>query len=428
MKEWTVPETCLLGVATAGAQYEGHNPACNWIHWGREGRIDDYTQPEVLVDHYHRQAEDLELVKALGAQVYRLSIEWSRVEPERGKFSQEGIDFYRRELEGLRALGVVPMVTLHHFAHPQWFEEMGQWTREESVELFCIYVQKVLDELGHLIDEWIPINEPNVFVNDTFMDGKYPPGAKNDVMNYFKAGKNLVLAHQKAYAMIHKHRTVNGFTGTKVGTAIHVAYFVAPEDFFGEATRAFMNYAFHDLFFRGMVEGVLSFPWGFLGEKTDEAKCADFLGINYYSRHFIVRSMNPATLFGKETFREGMQDHEMSDLGWEIYPQGLTEICRKYYERYKLPIVISENGIADRADVKRMDFIRNHLKEVVRLTQEGIEVTRYCHWTFLDNLEWNEGFGPKFGLIAVDGKTLDREPRESFYRYAEICKTHRFEG
>lgn len=181
-----------------------------------------------------------------------------------------------------------------------------------------------------------------------------------------------------------------------------------------------MDYSFHSLFLRGMVEGRLSFPVG-SGHPRGKGLFCDFIGINYYSRHLIHSSLNPATLFGEVRVEENLPDDRLNDLGWEIYPEGLYRTVGKTFEKYGLPVYITENGIPDARDAKRARFIYDHMAQIRKLLDEGVDVRRYYHWSLLDNLEWNDGYGPRFGLIEVDYETQERRIRKSGRFYGELC-------
>lgn len=422
MKPITLPKDLLFGSATAATQIEGGDVNSNWYHWSLKGRIANNESSIVAADHYNRYKEDTALMKEMNHEIYRLSIEWSRIEPQEGVWSEEGIKHYQDEIKGLLESGIQPLVTLHHFSHPQWFEEKGQWTNKKSVMYFMRFAKKIIEAIGDQVNEYCTINEPNVFVTDTYMDGKYPPGHTDDIISYFKASKNMILAHLKTYKMIHQLRRKMGYKDTRVGIALHIAYLeVNGSNIVTKLSKKLMNYSFHKLFLNGMVEGRLTFPIG-VGYPEGKAVYCDFMGINYYSRHLIHSSKNPAMLFGEVKVEENLPDDKRNDLGWEIYPEGLYKVLKANYDQYKLPIYITENGIPDATDSKRAKFIYDHMVEMSKLIDEGVDIRRYYHWSLLDNMEWNEGYGPRFGLIEVNYETLERRIRKSGKFYAEICK------
>ena len=422
MKEIQLPDSMLFGSATAATQIEGGDTNSNWYHWSLEGKIANGESSFTAADHYSRYAEDIKLMQEMNHKIYRMSIEWSRIEPQEGFWSEEGIGHYQKEIKSLIAAGIQPLVTLHHFSHPQWFEEKGAWSNKKNVQYFIRFVEKVIDSMGSDVSEFCTINEPNVFVNDTYMDGKYPPGHKDDIVSYFKASKNLILAHLKSYKLIHRKREQMGFDDTKVGMAHHLAYFETHgNNPLTALSKKLMDYSFHKMFFNGMIKGRLAFPLG-LDYPEGRGTFCDFIGVNYYSRHLIHSSKNPALLFGEVKVKEDLTDSCKNDLGWEIYPEGLYKVIKNTYEKYKLPIYITGNGIPDASDTKRSRFIYDHLVQILRLADEGIDIQRYYHWSLLDNLEWNDGYGPRFGLIEVNYKTQERTIRKSGRFYGEICR------
>lgn len=423
MKDFKLPQDFLLGSATAATQIEGGDYNSNWFYWSQRGKIANGESSIVAADHWNRYKEDIGLMKELNQEIYRMSIEWSRIEPEEGKWSLSGIEHYRDELKTLIDAGIKPLVTLHHFSHPLWLEEMGAWTNSDVIFYFTRFTERVVNEFGDIVNEYCTINEPNVFANDTYMDGKYPPGDKDNIKGYFKASKNMIISHLKSYKLIHRLREDMGYRDTKVGIALHIAKLeVKGNNPLTKFSRNMMDFSFHKIFLKGMIDGKLLFPIG-SGHPEGKGPFCDFMGINYYSRHLIHPVMNPAALFGEVKVEVGLPDHKLNDLGWEIYPEGLYEVIKENYNEYQLPIYITENGIPDMDDNKRWKFICDHLYQVSRLIDEGVDVRRYYHWSLMDNMEWNDGYGPRFGLIEINYKTLERKIRDSARLYAEFCKS-----
>lgn len=423
MKELTIPSELKLGSATAATQIEGGDKNCNWYQWSLKGKIAGNASSITAADHYRRVEEDIALMREMNQEVYRMSIEWSRYEPQEGVWSEEGIKHYQDEIKMLIAAGIEPLITLHHFSQPQWLEDKGAWTNKETINYFIRFVKKVVETIGHEVSEYCTINEPNVFVNDTYMDAKYPSGKEGDMGSYFKAAKNLSLAHIHAYNTIHQMRKDMGYSDTMVGIVMHVAYFVEKDKRLVTLLgKKILDYSFHKLFFNASVEGHFTFPLGG-GYPLGKGIYSDFIGINYYSRHMIHGSYNPGKLFGEVKFDENLPDEKLNDLDWEIYPEGLYKVVKSTYDKYKLPIYITENGIPDAKDSKRSKFIYEHLQQVVALIEDDVDVRKYYYWSLLDNLEWNDGYGPRFGLIEVNYDTFERTIRNSGRFYSEICKT-----
>lgn len=418
MRGFDLPGDLLLGSATAATQIEGGDRGVNWYAWSLQGKVGDGESSLTGADHWNRFREDTELMARMGHRCYRMSVEWSRIEPERGTWSAEGIGHYREELSLLRERNILPLVTLHHFSCPQWFQDRGGWLGEEAVDDFLEFCGKAVSSLGDLVSEWCVINEPNVFANDTYMDGKYPPGHRGDMKSYFRVSRNLVLAHLRCYTLIHGIRKEHNFPGeTRVGIVHHLARFEAsrrkPIPLLGKFLTV---YLFETIFLEGMIRGRLLPPLGW-GRPRGRGRFCDFIGINYYSRHIISR-------FGDIRFDPSLEEERKTDLGWEIYPRGLYDVASACWEKYRLPLYITENGLADASDAKRALFIREHLRELKHLRDRGIPVMRYYHWSLMDNLEWNDGYGPKFGLVEIDYPTMERRIRPSARYYARICRSH----
>lgn len=419
MKTFSFPKDFLFGTATAALQIEGGDKNNNWYEWCELGKITDGTHCIVANDHWNRVEEDIDLMKQLNSQTYRMGIEWSRIEPKPNEFNEEAMAHYRDEIEQLIKAGIHPLVTLHHFTNPLWLEKKGAWTNEESINHFLNFTNYVVDQLGDIVSDWVTINEPNVYLTAGYFLGLFPPGKKGNNRLYFKAAKNMVLAHLKAYKLIHQKRKERKLTGTKVGAAHHLRVF-EPE----KGTRIekmscnLLNRLFQGIFLEGMTIGKLIRPLG-NGFPEGQGYFSDFMGINYYSRDIIRGSFNPLTMFGERIVKEGAPTN---DLDWEIYPEGIYTICKENYEKYKLPIYITENGTCDAKDDFRTKYIYDHLFYLHRAISDGIPVQRYYHWTLMDNFEWLEGFSARFGLIKCNFDTLERVIRRSGHFYSELCK------
>jgi beta-glucosidase len=250
--------------------------------------------------------------------------------------------------------------------------------------------------------------------------GIWPPG-KTNLSAMFKAMRHIVAAHIQSYREIHRIREERNFTGnTMVGVAHHLRIF-DPEGgkIRNKVPASIIQYLSQDLFLKSMAFGKFSFPLGFGGYPLGRGKYYDFLGVNYYTRDMVSLAFNPANMFGDLKVKENAP---VNDLGWEIYPEGLYRLCRKYYKQYHAPIFITENGICDRQDTQRAQFIYDHLQQVARLNKEGIPVERYYHWTLIDNFEWAEGESARFGMIANDFETQKRTVRKSGRFYGKICE------
>lgn len=406
MAQFKLKPGMLLGVATAATQIEGGDENNSWYDWYRQGKISDGSSPARANDHYVRWREDLQLMKDLKIQIYRFGVEWSRIEPENGRFDDEVLAHYREELLLLRELGIAPLLTLHHFTNPLWFEKMGGFENKSSVHVFLRFVDKILQTVGDLVSEYITINEPNVYATSSYAYGAWPPGKKSYSAAMLVMSR-MAVCHIKAYELIHRQRAAMGFNDTKVGFANHLRVF-APQNPSNPRHRAAARLSarlFQGSLTRAMCTGRFELPLFSVGQ-VKPGKYYDFHGINYYSR---------STVSGiGDGVRAGAP---VNDLGWEIYPQGIVDCASEVYTKYPAPIYITENGTCDNADKFRSRYIFEHLQA---LCASDLPVERYYHWCFCDNFEWLEGESARFGLVHVDFASQKRTVKDSGRFFAEI--------
>ncbi len=389
------PDNFYWGAATSSHQVEGGN-LNDWSEWEKENakrlvkESKTYWQkwqrekfPEMFnektyisgraCDHYHHFKEDFDLAKELNHNAHRFSIEWSRTEPKEGKIDQKEIEHYRQVLKALRERGIEPFVTLWHFTLPNWLAEKGGWLNPKAPYYFDRYVKIIGENLFNDVRFWITINEPNIYASNSYYRGVWPP-QKKSIFKYFKVLKNLAKAHQLAYSSLCLIDL-----DCQIGISKN-------------------NIAFENI-------PLIGYFWNkYFLNKIE----MDFIGLNYY--------------FHQRLF--GNKNESINDLGWEIYPKGIYHVL-KGLKKYNKPIYITENGIADRDDKKRIDFIRDHLRWTHKAIEEGIKVGGYFYWSLLDNFEWDKGFWPRFGLIEVNYQSFERKIRLSAFEYAKICQENK---
>lgn len=412
----------MLGTATSSVQIEGGDKNNTWYKWCEAGHISDSSSCLTACDHWNRVEEDTQILKSLNVQTHRMSLEWSRIEPAVGEFSVEALQHYRDEIQLLVENHIQPLLTLHHFSEPQWFHDLGGWKKPGNSKLFVKYVRWVVENLGDLVSEWVTFNEPNVYTNLGYIIGLFPPGTRN-VREFFQVAAEMIQTHVELYHLIHQIRAEKGFQGqTMVGTAMHVRV-LDGITFIGRRTAALVDYFFHELFMEGMTAGRLKFPLPRKGYTAPKGRYVDFLGINYYTRNIVEFAFDPALFFHKCVNDKNL---DKSDLCWDIYPEGIYRVCKKYYAKYRLPIYITENGISDQSDNRRPDFIIKHLAYLAKAIEEGVQIDRYYHWSVMDNFEWLEGETANFGLYHCNFRTQERTPRKSAELYAEICRNKEF--
>lgn len=400
-----LPDVLELGVATAATQIEGADRNNSWYEWSTHpGRIADGSSPLRANEHWSRYGEDIALMAGMGIRQYRMGLEWSRIEPEQGRFDEAAIEHYRQELVLLRESGIEPLVTLHHFTNPLWFERMGAFEKRENLPVFLRYLKHVVERLQDLCCQYVTINEPNVYATLGYFFGTWPPGRRSLLMA-IRVMRNLSLCHIEAYRLIHQ---VYGEQPVKVGLAHHLRilapYSASPLDRFG---ASLMSWFFQGEVLHATMAGRFIPPIG-LGSPLGRGRFYDFIGLNYYTRNAV------------HGFRERlMPGSATTSLGWEIYPEGIAELCRKLYKDYQAPIWITENGTCELDDRRRIDYIYQHLRAVAEC---GVPVERYYYWTFIDNFEWAEGEQAPFGLVQLDFASQKRTVRGSGRFYAEIIR------
>jgi len=396
----------LLGTATAAHQVEGGNTKNDWAAFEREaGHIARDEQSGRASDEWHRVPEDVRLMKSLGANAYRFSIEWSRLEPQQGTWDDAAWVHYQDELAQLHAANIEPMVTLLHFTLPQWLAVRGGLRAPDFPAAFARFAAEAAQRLGPQVHLWCTLNEPNVQMTLGYLDGRWPPADPNP-QHAVEAFAALLRAHAAAARELHAR-----VPGAQVGVAVN---FIAADprsrwnlldwQVTYIARRAY-DWSFYDSIASGRARlwlpGLPSLDQPIDGLRNS----ADFVGVNYYTR--LVFHFSPSE---RASFSIAAGPGPNTDMNWEIYPDGMLRILREVHSRYALPIYITENGIADAAGNSRGAFIQSHLEAVAQAAREGIPVRGYFYWSLLDNFEWSEGFRPRLGLYRVDYKTERRTP------------------
>jgi len=405
------PKKFLWGASTSAHQVEGgtHN---QWSVWELEnakslaaqseyhfGELDGWQDsqkeakdPQSYVsgkstDHYHRYEEDFDLLKKMNMNAFRFSVEWSRVEPEEGAWNIEAVEHYKSYVAELERRGIEPVVTLFHFTLPLWFSARGGFEKRSNVQYFVRFAEKILRELGSGIRLVITINEPEVYAYESYMMGYWPPNVTSRRMCR-RVLNNLAYAHNQAAAAIH---AIN--RRYKVSIAKNSPYVYAGDDALLSRKYAdFHQFIRDDYFLRKVV------------------KQCDFIGMNYYfsDRVYGYRVHNP--------------DERVSDLGWDMAPANIQQALERVHEKYGLPILITENGLADHADESRQWWITQTLLGMQKAMDSGVQLEGYLHWSLLDNFEWDKGTWPRFGLAEVDYLTGHRKLRPSALWFGKVIK------
>lgn len=405
------PEGFLWGASTAAHQVEG-GTRNDWSEWEEKNaqRLAQKAEwkfghllnwPDIKAqaqdpanyisgaacDHYNRYEADFDIAKSLGHNAHRFSIEWSRIEPEEGKWDEKEIEHYRNVIRALRERGMEPFVTLWHWPLPLWIAKEGGWVWEKTPEYFVRYTDRLSRELKD-VRFWLTLNEPNIYAGHVYIKAVWPHGTKNPIL-YWKVLKRLIFAHKGAYQAIKKNLPL-----AQVSLAYNQSYFEAYD---GKTVNR-------------LLKKNADWFWNDYFLKKINGFC-DFIGLNHYHHSRVNYGFNKN------------ENKILSDMGWELYPESIYHVLMRL-KKYQLPVYITENGLADSNDAKREWFIEKSLDSVHRAIRDGVDVRGYLHWSLLDNFEWDKGFWPRFGLVEVNYKTLERKTRPSAYAYAKIIKSN----
>jgi len=328
--------------------------------------------------------------------------------PTENTVDESAVEHYRQELLLLQEKGIRPLLTIHHFTNPMWFENKGAFEKRENLHYYLELVEFVVDRFGDLCSDYITINEPNVYATNSYFFGLWPPGRK-DVWTTLQVMENLAFCHIRAYQILHEKRKAMGYSDTMVGCANHVRVFAPKNEknLWHQISAKLTAYLFQDALTMAMTLGRFPFPLRNHG-KLPTGEYTDFIGVNYYTR---------STVSG---IGDGVRDNcPKNDLNWEIYPQGIAACAEQLYKLLPRPIWITENGTCDNDDRFRCRYLYEHLKA---LSESSLPFRRYYHWCLCDNFEWVEGNSAKFGLVRVDPQTRQRQVKSSGHFFSGVIK------
>ena len=435
------PASFKFGAATSSYQIEG-----GWdldgkgeSIWDRfchtPGKIEDAATGDVACDHIHRWQEDVNLMADLGLDAYRFSVSWPRILPAgRGAINEAGIAFYDRLVDGLLEKGIKPFVTLYHWDLPQQLQDEGGWTARSTVDAFCEYADVVSRRLGDRVKDWITLNEPFVSAFIGHWEGRHAPGAHSE-QAALATTHHLLLAHGRSVPILRFNVQEASIGITHVLHPSHAASAseqdqLAAQQFDGLLNRTFLDpiagrgYPKIVPYDRAILESLVQ-P----GDLEAIAAPIDFMGVNYYTRRVSRSAAVPEVENDAQTVH--VRD-EQTDMGWEVYPEGLFELFERLHRDYDFTsYFITENGAAypDELDsggrvkdIKRVSYFRRHLEQVALIIENGIPLHGYFAWSLMDNFEWGYGLSKRFGLIYVDFETQERTPKLSYWWYRDVIR------
>lgn len=443
------PEGFTWGVATASYQIEGtaHRAGGGLSVWDmfcrRPGAVFNGESGDVACDHYNRYREDVALMQELGIQGYRFSLSWPRILPEGvGAVNAQGLEFYDRLVDALLAANITPYITLFHWDYPYALYCRGGWLNRDSADWFADYTRVVVDRLSDRVRHWMTLNEPQCFIGMGHVTGQHAPGDRLGFAEALLAGHNALRAHGKAVQVLRAQAKA----GCRIGYApvgiVRIPASNSPADI--EAARQHMfsieghnfwnnTWWIDPVFFGSYPEDGLK-QYGALvpaihpGDMETIAQPLDFFGANIY---------NGQTVRAGENSRPEELEHPSgiarTTYGWPVTPDALYWGPKFYWERYKQPIVITENGLGNPDwvaldgkihDPQRIDFLARYLRAFERAHEDGVDIRAYFQWSFMDNFEWHEGYRIRFGLVYCDYQTQQRIPKDSAYWYREVIRAN----
>jgi len=409
----------LFGAAICEFQNSGDTLVnSNWNRW--QNSFDAHGKPHIKngqksgksCDFWHNYKQDIKLIKEFGLKSLRFSIDWSMIEPKQGEFNQEALAHYHDLCDELIQAGITPMVTLHHFTHPIWFEDLGGFEFEKNIRYFIRFSEFIFKEFHEKVSLWCTINEPGIYTFMSYLLGAFPPGKVKPLVAY-QVLKNLLQAHVETYQALKK---LPGGDKAQIGFAhqhlvfepyhkINILDYLVPKFFNPLITEKIFEF-----FKTGKFEYSLSDIVTISYEAPENQKLLDFIGLNYYSRVLI------------NWFTPSCRPHEiMTDMPYPIFAEGFYHAIAKMAE-LQVPIYITENGIADKDDNRRELWLKRYLFALYQAIQDNYDVRGYYYWSLIDNFEWDMGFEPKFGLYQVNFETQERALRSSSRYFSQLLK------
>ena len=448
------PEKFIWGAATAAYQIEGawnvdRKGESIWDRFSHTpGKVLNHDSGDVATDHYHLYRQDVALMQRMGLQAYRFSISWPRILPAgRGQINQAGIDFYSRLVDRLLEANITPFATLYHWDLPQLLYEAGGWPSRSTAEAFVEYADVITRVLGDRVKNWMTHNEPAVVANLGYLTGEHAPGIKGDHLAAVKTAHNLLLSHGWSVPVIRQNSP-----GCEVGIVLNMSFNSPASPSLADRKKANEN---DDLWFRLYMEALSGrqYPADLISALKDRepqfsqddyiqpgdmdiiATPIDFIGINYYTRNIVRNTDVPeAQNLPQTLFSAPKNDENYTEMGWEVFPNGLLEVLGRMHFEYQVPkIYVTENGCSYSdapgtdgciRDERRTHYLREHFRIAHKAIQAGIPLAGYFVWSLFDNFEWAFGYAQRFGIVWVDFNTQQRIIKDSGHWFTEVIKSN----
>ena len=421
------PEGFTWGVATSAFQCEGAatNPHSSWTRWEELGNVRAGNRSGIACDWWANAERDFDIARDLGLTALRMSVEWSRVEPGPGRWDERALERYREMAAALRTRGIEPMITLHHFTNPIWFEVSGGFLREDSPDLFTRFSERAVSALEGVCDTWVTFNEPNVYATQGYVTGHFPPGLRGRAGLAARVQANIARAHARTYRRIHELQP-----DARVGWAHHCVTFrpARPGRRVDRLIARLYDRTFNEPFPSLLRDGRMPASLGgrLAGDLSEARGTYDYVGINVYALMRVAFDVRRrGELFGRRVVpADALRgDPTSDDLFGEPYPQGIADFATRLAELGK-PIYVLENGYPDRLDAVRPSVIATAARAMHDAIRGGVDLRGYYHWTLTDNFEWDRGWDLRFGLVELDEHTQERRPRPSARLYSAIAASN----
>jgi len=443
------PDNFIWGAAAAsyqieGAVHEGGRGKSVWDTFCRQsGKVLNGDTGDTACNHYHHYREDVRLMAEIGLKAYRLSISWPRVLPEgSGRINETGLAFYDRLIDALLEHDITPWVTLFHWDYPVELSNRGGWLNRDSADWFADYTQVVVARLSDRVRHWMTINEPQCFIDLGHRVGEHAPGLKLGLEDLLLAAHHSLLAHGKAVQVIRVQAKITPTIGAAPVGVVKMPLSDHPEEvafardamFSVTSKDCWNNTWFSDpmIFGRYPEDGLelmgKELPEIKEGDMQTIAQPLDFYGVNIYHGQYVQPGDNRQTKSASVPIGP-----PLTTMGWQVTPEALYWGPRFLYERYNLPIVVTENGMANTdwiqvdgkvRDPQRVDYLQRYLGQLKRAIDDGVEAKGYFYWSVMDNYEWALGYMQRFGLVHVDYATEKRTPKESAWWYRELIRNN----
>jgi beta-glucosidase len=418
------PSDFIWGTAVCSHQADGYNEHSDWWRWEKQGKIYDGTVSGPAADMWNQYKNDFAFMQEQGYNGFRLSVEWSRIEPQNGRFDEDALAHLEDMLAELQMRNIKVCLTLYHWVLPAWFADRGGWTSRDCVERFRAFVRRVVQRVYDKVDLWCTLNEPSAPLFAGYTLGVFPP-EKRSLRLTGVVFKNLMRAHAAAYEEIMGEAQRRRDTQTPlIGIAHAVTYIESahPENPLDRKLHEFMHYMHNVIFLDAMKTGRIPLPFGLNEKIPGLAGSYTYLGVNYYYR---MRLQIPPKRWPPEDLVDFLylpKGTETTGMGYEVYPPGFVKVM-EFMSEYGVPLYVTENGCADDHDEQRPGYLLRHFAQMRHAMDKGIDVRGYFLWSYIDNFEWRYGYQKKLGLVELDRDTLERRPRPSAYMYGEIARS-----